>query len=195
MLRHQRKTKSLKIHRYCATLPFTMAEGNSPHLTFLNGLAWNLSPAWATHDTGNSSWGKNETVYENHHKQKNKPKYRILLPNSLNLFKPTCRGRKNTTGLQHQTLKTLRIKYGSKKSCCSRSQDGGVLRLGGRWPHMSPVWSSVSAICDSSQLSIQWMFQSLNACFVSWKTVVLTYKRHKNQINTLLSNTIYNRGR
>lgn len=73
----------------------------------------------------------------------------------------------DTIGLQHQTLKTLRTKYGSKKSCCFRSPDGGALRLGGRWPHVSPVWSGVSAICDSSQASIHWMFQSLNAWFVS----------------------------
>lgn len=116
--------------------------------------------------------------------------------NFLNFFKPTCWGRREVGHHRAPTsdLENIEDKILIKKSCCFRSQDGGVLRLGGRWPHVSPVWSSVLANCDSSQASIHWMFQSFNACFVSWKTIVLTYKRHKNQINTLLSNTIYNRG-
>lgn len=141
--------------------------------------------------------GKNKTVKTT--TKETKPSTELFF-NFLNLFKPTCWGGKHTRThtiythmCTHHRAPTSDLEKWSKKSCCSRSPDGGVLRLGARGPH-GPAWSSVSVICDSSPASIHWMFQSLNACFVSWKTIVLTYKRHKNQINTLLSNTIYNRG-
>lgn len=77
---------------------------------------------------------KNETVYENHHRQKTKTKYRTLLPNSLTLFKPTCQGRKKkkktTTGFPTSDLENTEDKIWIKNSCCSWSQDGGVLTTG-----------------------------------------------------------------
>lgn len=143
-LRHQRKTKSLKGHRYYVTLLAQRHRGKEPPLNLPDLTVCSLSHA---RDTGKGLPGKEWKSMKT--TTNRKPKYRTVTkvpkPFQTNMLGAGKKHHRAPTS----DLDNIEDKILIKKSCCSRSQDG-VFRLGGRWPHVSPVWSSVSAICDSS---------------------------------------------